>query len=173
MNIKIITFLLICTVLFSGCTSKKLSTDDIQAQVLEQNQTISDNDPLGAIDEIYENITIKGVITGNDKFVTEILGIDEKYFYGSFTKKTDGKYGISDIYFIEKSNVKEAEEKIISALNTYKEKIINECTDYNIYNSLEIAQNAEIYYRGNYIIFLMLEDNDSAKEIIKKYVSAK
>ena len=41
---------------------------------------------------------------------------------------------------------------------------------YDVYNSASIAENALIFERGGYVVMLMLEDNDSARSIIEKYI---
>ena len=51
-----------------------------------------------------------------------------------------------------------------------QEERIREFTDYDIYNSTEISENALIFNQGGYIIMLMLEDNQAARTIIEEYI---
>lgn len=48
-----------------------------------------------------------------------------------------------------------------------------EFVNYDVYNSSAIAENAVIFERGGYVVMLMLEDNDSARRIVERYIPEK
>ena len=54
-----------------------------------------------------------------------------------------------------------------------KDDRIREFVNYDVYNSSAIAENAVIFERGGYVVMLMLEDNDSARRIIERYIPEK
>ena len=43
--------------------------------------------------------------------------------------------------------------------------------NFDIYNAYEIASNGVIFQRGNYYILLMIDDAESAQEIIERYIA--
>ena len=59
---------------------------------------------------------------------------------------------------------------MLSALRERRDDRIREFENYDVYNSSAIAQGALIFERGGYVVMLMLEDNNSARAIIEKYI---
>lgn len=64
-------------------------------------------------------------------------------------------------------------ENVTNSLKERKDDRIREFSNYDIYNSTQISENAVIFERGDYVIMLMLEDNTTAREIIEKYIPEK
>ena len=159
-------FILSILLVFTGCGEEKNSTEN---NSISNKNNIIINDPQKALEEIYKDITIKGVENGDKKFVTETLNIDESYFKKFYIKKTDGKYGVADIYIIEPTQGNS--DKIVRALTSFRDQRALQFKDYNIYNSYEITQNAKIITRGDYIIMIMVEDTETAEEILKQYIT--
>ena len=164
----IFIFMISISVILTGtsCGKSEKNTDSYKSS---SEKTVSQNNPKKALEEIYKFVEIKGVEDGDKAFVTETLGIDESYFSKFYIKKTDAKYGVADVYIIEPT--KGNTDKIVRALTSFRDRRALECKDYNIYNSYEIVQNAQIIARGEYIVMLMLEDTESAEEILKEYIT--
>ncbi|MEG1621571.1 MAG: DUF4358 domain-containing protein [Oscillospiraceae bacterium] len=173
MKLKIMILGLAISLVLTGCNSaiKKDKANEESVSSSSQSSVVASDDPEGALKEIYKTIEIKGVTDGNEKYATEVIGLDESDFYACYIKKTDGKFGVSDIYIIEPEIDKT--EEVTKILNTFRDKRVLEFTDYNIYNSLEIAQNAQVIQRGKYVILVMVEDVEGATQILKNYIAAK
>ena len=62
------------------------------------------------------------------------------------------------------------DENVREAMKTWQESRIRAFSGYDIYNSTEISENAMIFRRGDYLVMLMLEDNDAARSIIDEYI---
>ncbi len=163
----LLIFLLTISIIFTGCSSEKQNTDKYNNTSKSSISNV--NDPKKALDEIYKNVDIKGVEDGDKKFVTETLNIDKSYFEKYYIKKTDGKFGVADIYIIKPTQGNS--DKIIKAFTAFRDQRALQFKDYNIYNSYEITQNAKIITRGDYIIMMMIEDYDAAEEILKQYIT--
>lgn len=174
MKFNIVIMILATAVVFASCTNNKNNNSSSQPQISSSSSSYAvsnENDPEGALAEFYKDNEIKGVEDGDVNFVIDTLAINQDDFYEFYIKKTEGKYGVSDIYIIEPADDKE--DVILKALTNYKDKCIAAYKDYNIYNSLEIAQNTEIIKRGKYIILIMTDNNEKAIEILKAFIPAK
>lgn len=55
-------------------------------------------------------------------------------------------------------------------LRIYQDTRIREFENYDILDALSIATNAEVFVQGDYVILLMLPDNESARSIIDQYI---
>ena len=81
----------------------------------------------------------------------------------------EGQYGISNVFLIKPVS-SDKTEAIKQALRAVQEQYIQKTEKFDVYNSYKIAQNAVVYVQGQYVVMLMLEDNDAAKNIIDKYI---
>ena len=139
--------------------------------VTEEQSSVISHDPNQALDEIYKNVDIKGVETGDATFVQDFLGLAPEDFSECYIRKTDGKYGVADIYIIVPTE--KNMEKVLKAYTAFRDSRALDFKNYNIYNSLEITQDARIFSRGKYAVMIMIKDAEEAEEIITKYLPAK
>ncbi|MBR2640506.1 MAG: DUF4358 domain-containing protein, partial [Oscillospiraceae bacterium] len=127
-------------------------------------------------DEIYNNLEIselteKSVIKAEDKtFLEEQFYLDLKNVISYDIRYAEGNYGAADVAIIRVKEGKAAE--VINSLENRKDDRINEFRSYDVYDSYNIAMEAEIYDEGELVIMLMLseEDKAKAKEIIDYYI---
>lgn len=173
---KAAALILSLTILLSGCSKETaeaapqqaaasaLTTSDLNSQL----PPLEEADPETAIQKIYDHIDIKGVEFADDtvmedKFFFSLEDIDEYYVIFS-----SGRYGVADVFII-----KPAEDKMPSVRETLEQVKINrvhEFENYDVYDSLRIADDAEIFERQDYLIMLMVRDEEFARKTINHYI---
>lgn len=152
---------------FTSCTKDNKKPENST----EEQSSVVSHDPNQALDEIYKNVEIKGVETGDATFVQDIIGLNPKDFSECYIRKTDGKYGVADIYIVVPTA--DNMEKVLKAYTAFRDSRALDLKNYNIYNSWEITQDARIFSRGKYAVMIMIKDADEAEEILMKYLPAK
>ncbi len=127
-------------------------------------------------DEIYENLEIselteKSIIKTEDTtFIEEQYYLDLKNVVSYDIRYAEGNYGAADVAIIRVKEDKAGE--VMDSLENRKDDRISEFRNYDVYDSYEIAFNAEIYQEGELVIMLMLseDEKEKAKEIINYYI---
>lgn len=161
-------FFAFCAVL-SGCSQTASET------VQQPNEiTVSASEtpePQKAIDEIYQNADTMGLYTGSDTILEDKFYIDPGLLEEYYVKYSNGRFGVADVFIL-----KPKEDQLLQVrelLEQVKLSRVKEFENYDIHNSYQIAQDAEIFEQGDYLVMLMLEDNESARDIIDKYLPKK
>lgn len=153
--------------IISGCGRQNEAT----AAVLNEDnrkKAVTVADPQTAVEEIYASLKDYEADKLTSWRLKEALGIadaDLKEYYGKISKPEEG---LADVMIIRPKE--DLREDVQLALSKYKEKRMSEFEDYDILDAYSIAQNAVIYDQGDYIILLMLADNDAARDIIDEYI---
>ena len=163
-------FAILFVILSMICTSCNKNNENTQDE-FKNEYSSSSHDPNMALKEIYDDVKIKDIQIGDNNFVKDILGLDSKDFSNYYIRKTDGKYGVADVYIIVPTE--DNMEKVLKAYTAFRDSRALDFKNYNIYNSLEITQDARIFSRGKYAVMIMMENADEAEEIIMKYLPAK
>lgn len=128
-------------------------------------------DPEGAVKEIYAEVTIDDVNMLLIEDVEEQFDISMEDLDDFCVVTTSGRFGLADTAILKPAQGKR--DALREALYQYRDRRIKEFEKYDVRNSTSISQNAVIYGQGEYLIMLMLEDNDAAKDIIDKYIPRK
>lgn len=151
-----------------GCSSK--NSDNVSDSNSQNVQTAESDEELLAtvINEIYSEIDITSLSDATDDILKEQFYLNPDSVESYAIRYTDFKYGVADVMIVKPKEGKK--QDILTSLETRKQSRISECENYDIHNSYQIAQRAEIYERGGYVIMLMLEDNEAAKKIIEQYI---
>ena len=107
--------------------------------------------------------------------IAAVVGLDAKDYEQAYVRYVETDFGADDVYIVLPKEGKDEEgvshrENILSQLRERKDFRTREFANYDVYNSASIAENALIFERGGYVVMLMLEDNDSARSIIEKYI---
>lgn len=152
--------------MLSGCEKQPEETPREESGT--EPATVIEADPQKAIDEIYQDIDMQEVVDLDDDIMTNTLHFDLWDINEYYGKYSSGRYGVADVYIIQPFG--SDYDKVRENLEAIKLDRIEETENYDILGSNKIAQNAQIYQYGNYLIFLMLEDNEAAAEIIQKYI---
>ena len=158
--------------LFCGCSA--------QEEVFEENNPGSfDYDMLDIsmiVDEIYANAEISEFAAASVEKIEDELILTEQFYLDlnnviSFDiRSASGKYGAADVAVIR---VKEGTaEAVMDSLENRKDDRINEFLNFDVYDSYEVAMDAEIYNVGELVVMLMLSDDDKdmAKGVVDKYL---
>lgn len=127
-------------------------------------------------DEIYSAIEISGLTlesvspVTDETVLTELFYLDLKNVVSFDIRSAEGSYGVADVAIIRVAEGKAAE--VMASLENRKDDRINEFRGYDVYDSYDIALEAEIYEAGELVVMLMLSDDDkaAAKEIIDYYL---
>lgn len=156
---------------FCGCGSdeEKLPNEE---QIAESQQEMEhpNGDPQKALDEIYAQLVDRstGLMNATYKEVEDVMGFDLETIDEFYIRYMETDYGASDVYIIKPK--KGQEDTVRQAMKNWQESRIRSFTGYDIYNSTEISENAVIFQRGEYLVMLMLEDNDTARSILEQYI---
>ena len=85
---------------------------------------------------------------------------------------TSGLYGIADVFILQPPSDSDAQDLAIlrEQLEQVRLNISREVENYDIYNAYQIVQEAPVFEQGGYLIMLMVEDTDAARQIIDQYI---
>lgn len=135
----------------------------------EASEEAAAADPEKALELIYEGFNQEmGLVTPSDEEVEDVVGLDLDSIDEYHIRYLNSDFGASDVYIVKPKEG--MSDSVRDMLKKRQEVRIREFTDYDIYNSTEIAENSVLFSRGDYLILLMMEDNKSAREIIETYI---
>ena len=175
MKNKKILFSVIAAILllvFCGCANNGENNEDINPEEFSYDML----DLSIVADEIYQKIVIseltaKSVIKAEDKtFLEEQFYLELKDLVSYDIRYAEGSYGAADVAIIR---VKEGKaDSVMESLENRKDDRISEFRNYDVYDSFDIAMEAEIFKEGELVIMLMLSEEDKtiAKETISYYL---
>ena len=167
----IILGLLLCFVL-AACNSR--DDEDIEENPDEFSYEMLDLSIM--VGDLYRSLDITKLTANSVSVITDETVLTEQYYLNlddliSYEVRcADGKYGVADIIVLR---VKEGKaEAAMEALEKRKDDRINEFLNYDVYNSYNIAVDAEIYQVGELVVMLMLseDDKETVKELIDGYI---
>ena len=124
---------------------------------------------------------VRDAIQGTDireEQLESVVGLNLDDVEKAYVRYVETDFGADDVYIIlpkdgEDENGNSHHENVLAALRERKDDRIREFVNYDVYNSSAIAENAVIFERGGYVVMLMLEDNDSARRIVERYIPEK
>ena len=120
------------------------------------------------LEEDYFDVEIMGVQEATSEKLESEFGLDPSIWLSVHGRYTNGRFGIADVFMIRPRVG--YEDEVREALETIKLSRMNLFRNFDVYNSLSIAENGSIYRRGDYYILLMIEDEERAREIISQYI---
>lgn len=182
---KHIIFVLIAAVLIAAmaaCSAGGPEDGENMTELLEEpKQTAAEEkegeqqpeppqpDPQGALEEIYAQLDrSSGLVDATDEEMSDVMGFDLDTIEEYYVRYMETDFGVSDVYIIKP--VDGQEETVRQDLKDWQEARTRAFMDYDIYNSTSISANAVIFQRGEYLVMLMLEDNDAARSIIDAHI---
>ncbi len=169
----IITMLLVLVMAVSFCACASAPVEETPAEENQEQpqEIITEADPQKALDEIYAQLWTRsntGLVNATYEDVRDVMGFDLKTIDKFYIRYMETDYGASDVYIIKPKKGKENEVR--QAMKDWQESRIRSFIGYDIYNSTEISENAVIFQRGEYLVMLMMEDNDAARSILEQYI---
>ena len=119
-----------------------------------------------ALKAIYEQSDVRGVSTLNNMVLDEKFGVTMDLYLKTWGRYSSGTYGLADVFIFRTLEGKE--EALREALEQVKTARIVEARNYDIYNSLEHAEEGQIFQVGeDYICLIMIENADQVREILE------
>lgn len=164
--IVVLTMLVVVLFIFQGFRQLyPLPLAETAEFTSDSGQGVSD-----ALDDIYYGVTIMGVQDATAESVAKDFGLDTSVFSELYGRYTDGRFGIADVFVVRPAYGKEAAAR--DALITIRTARTSLFKNFNIYGASELAEGGVIYSRGDYLILLMIENADSAREILNDHIPA-
>ena len=157
---------------FCGCGS----SSEIEEEINPGEFSYEMLDISIVVDEIYDSLEIseytkESVIKATDEtFIEEQYYLDLKNVISYDIRYAKGNYGAADVAVIRVKEGKAGE--VMDSLENRKDDRITEFRNYDVYDSYDIAFNAEIYQEGELVVMLMLSEDDKAKakSIVNNYI---
>lgn len=166
--------LMFCPLL--GCSSRT-ETGESESSMASQEADLSeeyyiDPDAMGKVlDEIYSNVSDllkESVETPTEEEIEEVLKLSPSNIDDYYIRYSSGSFGLADLYVIKPASDSIYEVK--RELEDLRLRRIEEFEQYDVYDALTIAQNAEVLEIGNYVILIMIADPDQVLEILKPII---
>ncbi len=159
-------------VLFCGCSGEEEEEQEINPQEFSYDML----DLSFVADEIYKKLEISPLTLESVSKITDKTVLEEQFYLDlknvvSYDVRSAlGNYGAADVAIIRVKEGKAGE--VIASLENRKDDRINEFRNYDVYDSYEIALEAEIYEAGELVVMLMLSEDDkaAAKETVDYYL---
>lgn len=171
---------MLCVGMLTGCSALDTSLPKTEEQqttkTRKKTRTAS---PQKAIEQIYQELGKRiGLVEPTAEQLETVIGLDPEDVKEAYVRYVEGDFGADDVYIILPKEGKNEDgesyrEHVLAQLKERKDSRTREFANYDVYNSTEIAENAVIFERGGYVVMLMLEDNESARRIIERYIPEK
>lgn len=171
---------MLCVGMLTGCSALDTSLPSIEEQqttkTRKKTRTAS---PQKAIEQIYQELGKRiGLVEPTAEQLETVVGLDPEDVKKAYVRYVEGDFGADDVYIILPKEGKNEDgesyrEHVLAQLKERKDSRTREFANYDVYNSTEIAENAVIFERGGYVVMLMLEDNESARRIVERYIPEK
>ena len=175
MKLRLLAFGLALSVCMSACGSNTPQTG-INPDDIVISSTVEVADPEAALDKIYETVDIMDVSEASDRDLRDQFYLDTDLLAEYYVRFASGRFGVADVFILKPQEGLDAEEtqqiqaQVREQLEQVKINREKQFENYDIYNAYQIAQEAPIYGQGGYLVMLMLEDTDHAREIIDQYI---
>lgn len=171
---------MLCVGMLTGCSALDTSLPSTEEQrttkTRKKTRTAS---PQKAIEQIYQELGKRiGLVEPTAEQLETVVGLDPEDVKEAYVRYVEGDFGADDVYIILPKEGKNEygesyREHVLAQLKERKDSRTREFANYDVYNSTEIAENAVIFERGGYVVMLMLEDNESARRIVERYIPEK
>ena len=167
---RMLALLLVFVLALMCCGCDSTPAEENSADEVQQQEVVTEADPKKALDEIYAQLMDRttGLMNATYAEVRDVMGFDLETLEEFYIRYMETDYGASDVYILKP--VKGQEDTVRQVLKNWQESRVRSFIGYDIYNSTEISQNAVIFQRGDYIVMLMMEDNEVARNILEQYI---
>lgn len=157
---------LICSLSLTACTQPNTTHVPVPAE--SDSTEVLEADPYEAIEKIYADVDISDIQDADSNILKDKFYIDTEDLEEFCVRYSSGNYGVADVFILKP--VPEKSPQVREMLEQVKLQRMKEFENYDIYNSYEIAKNAVIFEQGEYLVMLMLADNDAARDVINRYI---
>lgn len=153
--------------LFAGCSAVPQVQETAITEV-SIREAVTKADPQAAVDAVYAALpdalpqplsptSFQASFPGQEDNVVE--------YFGSLCDPTGG---LAELVILRPAEGKR--DDVREGLRKYAETRMDEFENYNILRAYEIALGAEIIDQGDYVILLMLPDNEAARTILDEHI---
>ncbi len=161
----LVVFCMLLAVLAAGCeryNMRPITGGEAVGIIVVQN------DPQGALDEIYAQVEILGMAPVTWEVLEERFFLNTEPISRLWGNFADGRFGVADVYILEPMpGEQDACRRLLEDLKLAR---IVEFRNYDVFNSLRIAEEGVIVEQGGYLILIMLENPEAAQEILAQYI---
>ena len=138
------------------------------AIALTDETAVRQADPQRAVEAIYQIIEGGSVDRVSDEELDEVFGLAPYMVVEAVAYVSDVAGGLRDIAIVIPAP--DMEEQAREALNQYAASRAASFRNFDILGSYSIASGAVVFNQGEYLVMLMLPDNDAAREILDQYL---
>lgn len=161
--------------LLGGCGSKDES-DGIEVKIDNTAASYDELDLQAIADEIYDSLDISEVILDSVERITDEEVLEDQFYLdpddvvSCEVRAANGDFGVADVCLVVAKEG--AADRVAESLEQRKDDRIAEFSAYDVYDSAQIALNADVAQMGRLVVLLMLDEDGqtSAKEIIESYL---
>lgn len=126
-------------------------------------------DPVGAVDAIYQSLESEPDLTQVEKdSLADVFGVSAADVDDVVAYQSNPKNGLCDVALILPKAGKA--DDVREALLQYAALRAESFKNYDILSAYSIAQNTAVFSQGDYVVMLMLPDNDRGREILDDYM---
>jgi len=162
----VFVIILIAGLLLAVSAFTRAQAAQTMAEAESEEEAISGEGPTAALEAIYEQSDIRGVSTLNNMVLDEKFGITMDLYLKTWGRYSSATYGLADVFIFRTLEGKE--EALREALEQVKTARMVEARNYDIYNSLECAEEGQIFQVGeDYMCLIMIENADQVREILE------
>lgn len=160
---------LLLAVAVAGCGAEE-ATEVYAESDVSIRPAVTEADPETAVQKVYEALpdarTRPLTLSLFEELFPDLGSVAEEY-YGRIS---DVNGGLADLIVIKRADGAGNRDKARDALWQYQEKRVSEFENYDILDAYSIARDAEVFDQGDYVVLLMMPDNEAAREIIDQYI---
>ncbi|MCL2578615.1 MAG: DUF4358 domain-containing protein [Oscillospiraceae bacterium] len=140
-----------------------------RAGVLDQEEDgFLTADPAGAVAAIYEGLETARIDPVGLDELEEVFGLASYMIVDAVAYLSDVTGGLCDVVIVKPApNMTEQVRETLSQFTVMRAASFR---NYDILGAYSIASNAVVFNQGEYVVMLMLPDNDAAREIINLYI---
>jgi len=124
--------------------------------------------PEQAVEAIYQSLEGGSAQRVSGEELDEVFGLAPHMVVEAVAYVSDVSGGLRDIAIVMPAP--DMEDQAREALNQYAASRAASFRNYDILGSYSIASGAVIFNQGDYLVMLMLPDNDAAREILDQYL---
>lgn len=169
MKERMIALLLACCLLLGACSAQQHSQHSQPGEGPEEQQSVIEAQPEKALEEILALQNSKlGLVEPDLEETAALLGLEEEALEESYSFYTDKDFGAGDLFILKPAQGEK--DAVRQALKDWQEARVRSFSSYDIYNSAAISQNALLFEWGDYLVLLMVEDNDAARALVETYL---
>lgn len=164
------------SIILTGCSGKKqtdIEKNTMEAlYVAELKEAPIQANPDNAAAAVYTAIekeqgTCEPVELSRSEF-TDITGISEDEAMEVVAFSSSPKDILSDVFIVKP--YPSLREDVRDKLFDYKENKMREYENFDILDAYSIAKNSIVYDQGEYLVMLMLTDNEIAQQQVDMYI---